>query len=78
MLTDRVFGSYVYIVQTHYRDENGDLHKDSAEWQSIENAKTWYNLRTKYIGKEYNAGDWIGIIDSVFVFRAQMCEISEQ
>ena len=68
-------GKAEYIVQTYYVDGMGELHCEHDHWMSKENAKKWYDLRSKYIGQFYEGEDWTGIISSVFIFKAKLCTI---
>lgn len=71
----QTYGKKEYIVVTYYRDDNDTLHADFDTWSTKKLAKEWYDLRSKYVGKRYNAITWDGVISSVYIYQAQLCTI---
>jgi hypothetical protein len=71
----KTYGKKEYIVVTYYRDTEDVLHADFDTWSTKELAKEWYDLRSRNIGKHYYGSVWDGVISSVFIYQAQLCEL---
>lgn len=70
-----LYGKKEYIVVTYYRDNDDVLHADFDTWTTKEHAKEWYDRRKQNIGKHYRGITWDGIISSVYIYQAQLCEL---
>lgn len=64
-----------YFIQVFFTDSEGYFRSHTIHSHSIECARSWKELYERHIGKMFYSAHWAGVIDSVFTFKGNLCNI---
>lgn len=64
-----------YFVKVYFTDTDGRFRSHTIQSHSIDSARDWKELYESHIGKMFYSAHWEGVIDSVFVFKGNLCNI---
>lgn len=64
-----------YLIQVYFTDTDGNFRSHIVNSHTEDLAREWKNLYESHIGKRYYSTYWDGVIDSVFVFKAHLCDL---